>query len=369
MHDEINVGVVIGRFQPLHICHLSEAILPALDESDTLIILLGSSHRPSTPKNPWTDSDRAEMIHLGLKDAGMTVEAYGNWLLKIGASDTTQKTVYIVPIRDFAYSDIQWQMQVQEKVREIVSSCSNLDSKYESAKINLFGVDRDDTTFYLKLFPQWIDKTTKRDKSSDQVKGTMCRELIFASGAKGHGEWGKYLSPQVSEFILNWCNSISFSSLKEEFDFLKRYKADLSGYKYPIIFQTVDNIILYKGHVFLLNRRSFPGKGLLSLPGGFIDSSLTLLQSALSIAKEKSKLNLKLDWLVASKTFDYPGRSLRGRTITTAFLWKLPETMNVIVAGANKEHWYQLCDIMKMSDFLYEDHYDIIIDMLQLSKT
>lgn len=380
MNSKHKVSIVIGRFQPLHKAHLSEVILPALADSDTLIILLGSSRRPRTPKDPWTDEDRADMIFLGLKDSGINIDPYGKFMLRTPGHLPEQKTIHIVPIRDSAYSNTQWQLNVQEKVREVVA----LEKSYskegtmggprigtKEIEISLFGVNRDESTFYLDMFPQWKSKTLVRDAKDDQVNGTMCRDLIFLNGDWDEEEWTDLVTPKVAQYILKWIKTPAFENISAEFNFLNKYRAEMSNFKYPIVFQTADNIIMWKGHILLANRRSFPGKGLWALPGGFIDEKKTIQQSAIDIAKEKTKLQLKSEWLVASKTFDYPKRSLRGRTITTTHLWKLPDSFAFDVEAGkntNKVQWFQFCDVMQMSDVLYEDHYDIIIDMLSTIK-
>lgn len=380
MNELHRIGVVIGRFQPLHKAHLSEVILPALQQVDTLIILLGSSRRPRTPKDPWTDEDRADMIYLGLKDSGVKIDPYGKFLLRTPGHLAIQKSIHIVPIRDSAYSNTQWQLNVQEKVREAIANekrCGNMSDfggpriGDKEVEISLFGVDRDESTFYLDFFPQWKSKTLVRDGKKDIVNGTMCRDLIFSHADWNREEWDELVTPSVADFIVKWIKTAYFENINAEFNFLNNYKNEMLKFKYPVIFQTADNIILWKGHVLLANRRSFPGKGLWALPGGFIDSNKTIQQSSIDIAKEKTKLQLKPEWLVSSKTFDSPKRSLRGRTITTAHLWKLPDSFNFDVEAGkntNKVQWFQFCEVMQMSDVLYEDHYDIILDMLSTIK-
>lgn len=366
MSEAHQLGVVIGRFQPLHKAHLSEVLLPAINQTDTLLILLGSSQRPRTPKDPWTDSDRAEMIWLGFKDSGLKLRRLSEFCF---ADD--DKTILIMPIRDSAYSNTSWQLGVQESVRQAVESIKELSSEPIDVDVSLFGVDRDESTFYLDMFPQWKSKTLIRNGKEDVVNGTMCRDLIFTRPDFGKETWSDNLVPSVTGFIDSWLKSDAYRGISEEYFFLKHYKAEMSKIKYPVIFQTADNIILWKGHILLANRRSFPGKGLWALPGGFVNVDKSVQQSAIDNARDKTKLQLKPDWLVTSKVYDAPKRSLRGRTITTAYLWKLPDSFSFdIEAGknTNKVKWFQFCDVLQMSSVLYEDHYDIIADMLSNVK-
>ncbi len=362
MNTVHRVAVVIGRFQPLHRAHLEEVLLPALSNSDELIILIGSSQRPRTPKDPWTDTDRAHMIALGLRDSGLPINATSAFFLQTG-----NKRVLIQPIRDSIYSNTAWQMNVQEAVRSAVATIKNDLSSDVAVEISLYGVDRDESTFYLSMFPQWKSRTLTRDGRRDTVNGTMCRNFIFSS----NNSWESLVTHSVREYIQQWTTTPEYKAILDEYTFLNFYRQEIAQFKYPIIFQTADNIILWKGHILLCNRKAFPGKGLWALPGGFVDSAQTIQQSAIENAREKTKINLRPEWLNCSRTFDNPKRSLRGRTITTVHLWKLPDSFTFdIEPGKNtsKVKWFSFCDIATLSDQLFEDHYDIIMDMLSVIK-
>jgi nicotinamide-nucleotide adenylyltransferase len=54
-------GLLIGRFQPFHLGHLS-AVRFALQNADTLSIGIGSSNRFNEKRNPFTADERKEMI-------------------------------------------------------------------------------------------------------------------------------------------------------------------------------------------------------------------------------------------------------------------------------------------------------------------
>ena len=54
-------GVLVGRFQPFHLGHLS-AVRDSSREVDELIIVVGSSQRSHELRNPFTAGERIEMI-------------------------------------------------------------------------------------------------------------------------------------------------------------------------------------------------------------------------------------------------------------------------------------------------------------------
>ena len=97
-------GLLIGRFQPFHLGHLS-AIQFALYKVDKLWIGLGSSNKPIEKDNPFTATERKEMI-LSSIDSSMKekisiyfipdVDNHVRWIEKI---DT------IVPSFDIVFSN------------------------------------------------------------------------------------------------------------------------------------------------------------------------------------------------------------------------------------------------------------------------
>lgn len=59
-------ALIIGRFQPFHLGHL-RLIEEAGKEADRIIIGIGSSQYAGTPENPFTSTERREMIERSLK--------------------------------------------------------------------------------------------------------------------------------------------------------------------------------------------------------------------------------------------------------------------------------------------------------------
>lgn len=66
----MSTGLYIGRFQPLHLGHLS-AIRQALNEVDTLYIGIGSTQYKDESQNPLSGDERALILKSALKEAGI----------------------------------------------------------------------------------------------------------------------------------------------------------------------------------------------------------------------------------------------------------------------------------------------------------
>ncbi len=64
------IGLLIGRFQPLHKGHI-KAIKRILEEVDGLIIVIGSSQHTGSLENPFSAVEREEMLKRALKQEGI----------------------------------------------------------------------------------------------------------------------------------------------------------------------------------------------------------------------------------------------------------------------------------------------------------
>ncbi|ULH17697.1 adenylyltransferase/cytidyltransferase family protein (plasmid) [Deinococcus sp. KNUC1210] len=116
-------AVLIGRFQPPHLAHLA-LMQQALTQAPELVVVLGSAHHARTPKNPLSDSERAQLIREMLKESG-----------------TDPARLRTVEVPDFFYNLPMWVEQVRRAVGP--------------RRAVLCGFEKDASSFYLKLFPEW----------------------------------------------------------------------------------------------------------------------------------------------------------------------------------------------------------------------
>jgi nicotinamide-nucleotide adenylyltransferase len=68
-------ALFVGRFQPFHHGHL-HAIKKILEESDELLIVVGSAQMSHEPDNPFTAGERLEMIRKALAASDVPLEKY-----------------------------------------------------------------------------------------------------------------------------------------------------------------------------------------------------------------------------------------------------------------------------------------------------
>ena len=195
-------------------------------------------------------------------------------------------------------------------------------------------------------------------------------------------ELNRVFLPETSaKFLTAFRNSPEFSTLVMEHGFQVEHDRRWASAPYAPIFQTVDAVIVQTGHILLVKRRNAPGKGLWAMPGGYLNPNEWMLDGAVREAYEETKIDVPKPVLYGSlkddHTFEAHNRSNRGRIITRAFLFKLPE---YVVNGkislpkvkgeddAEKAKWFPLSEVKGMSEQLFEDHYDIIETMIARLK-
>jgi len=89
--------------------------------------------------------------------------------------------------------------------------------------------------------------------------------------------------------------------------------------KVPML--TVDGIIIEKGKILLIKRRTPPYKDHWALPGGFVELNETLEEAVAREIKEETGLETKPVKLIGA--YSDPKRDPRGHTITVAYLLRI----------------------------------------------
>jgi bifunctional NMN adenylyltransferase/nudix hydrolase len=325
-----DLAIYIGRFQPFHNGHL-KVIEEAKKIAKEVLILVGSANASLSAKNPWRYDERAHMIQdtLGID----------NWVLAEG-------------LDDFIYEENQWLAEVQE----IVAS-------HKANKICIIGHSKDETSYYLKNFPQWdlIDVEYHEVIDATQIRSLMFEgKISFIKGAVPETIFGNILEFMSTDRFQN--------NLLEEYEFIVDYKKEWGEGPH----QTVDAVVVQSGHILLIKRGEMPGKGLWALPGGFLKKGETLLDSCIRELREETRVKVPEPVLRGSikkaETFDDPNRSQRGRIITRAFLIQLDNSQALpkVKGSDDAAHaeWVPLAEFYNMPEEMYEDHYHIVRKLL-----
>lgn len=331
--------IFIGRFQPPHRGHL-DVLRRALSQAARVCILIGSTDRPRTIKDPFSYDERRQMI-LALFD------------------EDERERVVIAPVQDSMYNDGDWLRWIQDAVASELGDTSG-------RRIGLIGHEKDGSSYYLRMFPQW--EFVETDATED-ISATEIREQLFAERNNSFVSWA--VPAPVHDWLERFRTRPEFAQLKSEAEFIAGYQKAWAAAPYPVTFVTVDALVVHSGHILLVRRRSEPGRGLWALPGGFVNQDERLETACIRELREETGLKLPEPVLRGSikdrQVFDHPQRSLRGRTITHAFLFHFPVGELPRVKGgddADKARWVPLNTFARMRDVMFEDHFDIAYHFL-----
>lgn len=397
------LSVYIGRFQPFHNGHvhiLEQAIL----SSDKVLVLVGSSHIARNIKNPFTFSERFDMI--------------SNWAVKKYLE--VSKWPIVKPLRDHPYNNSKWLQSVQKNVDATIKE---LGWNRSEVDVVITGSDRDDSTWYLKSFPQYDTDLKAAVPDGTGMCATTLRHRLFGNTYHLPKDWNDVPS-STWEFLNQFLGSKDYSVLKEEYDFnikyknphlplVKAIKAFLPEYladkidvaveawlnkQYARTFVTADACIVQSGHVLVVRRGALPGKGLIALPGGFVKANQTLLDAAviepieetgIRLAEGKNALKMTISilrgCLRGTQNFDDPNRSLRGRTFTTCHLFLLDDTKPLPVVKGQfapledtggiegvvetaDAFWMPISYAIAHPELWFEDHHPMLETMLGMIK-
>ncbi|HEX2546339.1 MAG TPA: bifunctional nicotinamide-nucleotide adenylyltransferase/Nudix hydroxylase [Ramlibacter sp.] len=337
-------SVCIGRFELFHNAQLA-LVRKALELAPRCAVLVGSAHTARSPRNPFTFQERVDMIRLAL------------------APDERAR-VEFVAIRD-VYDSKRWVANVQAAMAKLTGS--------GRTPIVLVGHRKDPTTDYLDFFPGWRLHDVGRQ---GEIHGKALRAALF--GTESLDAALAAVSAQVPastvEFLRAWAQLPFLPRLRQEWMELAEEHDKWAGSPYPPVFVTVDAVVRVRDQVLLIRRGRAPGKGLLAVPGGFIEQRETAYQSAVRELQEETGFELlpqEMEHaLQASRVFDHPDRSQRGRVITHAFYFDFGERLPPEIAGSDdaaEARWVPIAELPSLEDQFHDDHFHILDSFLGMT--
>lgn len=326
-------GVFIGRFQPFHNGHLA-VVNDALSQVDKLIIVIGSANTAKNVKNPWSAKQRQDMIFNCLP------------------AEVRSAKIDFAHVNDYTYNDNMWVSQIQNKIDEYTDG---------SEDVTLFGRNKDYSSYYLSLFPQW---KASPSKTVPNINATDIREMYFEHKMS---EVSKKVPPPVLGCLQLQATTQEYVDLQTEFQHVAKYKEAWALAPYPPTFVTTDAVVIKSGHVLVVRRKCQPGKGLLALPGGFLNQKERVVDGCIRELIEETEIPISPadleSMIIDQRVFDHPDRSLRGRTITHAFAFNLGNGKLPRVKGsddAEKALWIPLREVSSRGSEFFEDHCAIV---------
>lgn len=319
-----DVAVLIGRFQPFHNGHAS-LLEQAFETGDRVVLVLGSAGAAPSPRDPFSAADRERMIRASLppdRDARLSVVA--------------QRDVW-----DAA----RWSSEVRAAVHAIAPGSTVL-----------VGFHKDATSAYLDGFPDWTLLEAGRRGPLD---ATPLRELLLSD--RPTAQVLEALHPSLPAgtlaWIAAWAQGPSRDDLTRESIAIRRYREKWGSGPHL----AVQAVVRSSDGILLSRRDHRPGKGLWELPGGFLLPDEQLRAAAQRTLRETCGIDLSGTAPIAERVFAHPGRSLRGRIVTHAFLYE-PEWLAVprpLGTAPNEVGWVPVGQIPSMEETFFEDHFHI----------
>lgn len=363
MKKEYDFLVFIGRFQPFHNGHL-HIIKEAAKRADRVIVVLGSAHSSRSLRNPFTFKERAEMIRSAVPDEIQNIPGQDSGL-------------YITEVIDHPYNEQGWLREVQISVNSVMTLSGCMAGP--GGKVGLIGHQKDESTYYLKMFPNWdvidVDQSEFvhyiESNSDEAISATAVRKRYFASSTWPLAPEMKHVPEAIIEFLDTFEKTVEYLKLQSEWHINEKYKESWNRSPYEPIFVTTDAVVVQSGHILMVERGAEPGKGLFALPGGFVGNLEKLEDSMIRELREETKLKVPEPVLRGSikktRVFDAPYRSDRGRTITHAYLIELngnDHGLPSVKGSDDAKHaaWIPLAALN--SEQIFEDHYHIITELV-----
>ena len=181
MQYKFDYLVFIGRFQPFHLAHM-QTIKIALNNSQHIILALGSAQSERNIKNPFSALEREQMVLSNFSEA-------------------EQNRIHFVHVID-VYNDVKWVKLVKSLVAKRVTS---------DDKVGLIGHFKDDSSYYLALFPEW--EMLKLDSLVGSISATPLREAFY------RGEIIESALPLgTSDFLRDFQQTTLYTELKTKFE-------------------------------------------------------------------------------------------------------------------------------------------------------
>ncbi|WP_163120867.1 nicotinate-nicotinamide nucleotide adenylyltransferase [Acinetobacter portensis] len=180
MNYKFDYLVFIGRFQPFHLAHM-KTIQIALEHSQNIILALGSAQNERNIKNPFLATEREHMI-----------------LSNFSKEDQNRiKFVHVIDV----YNDEKWQKLVKSLVADVIN---------DSDKVGLIGHFKDDSSYYLKFFPEW--EMVELESLEGAMSATPMREAYY------RGEILREAFPEGSiKFLEHFQETEIYQKLQQKF--------------------------------------------------------------------------------------------------------------------------------------------------------
>lgn len=298
-------ALYIGRFQPFHRGHLA-CVKYGFSVAKKIIIVVGGHYLAPSLTDPWTAQERKKLILSSF-------------------TKTERKRIQFIFLRDRLYNEELWK---ENLIRDVQLNTES------NSKIVIIGHVKDQTSYYLNIFPQWKFIETGNFHNLNSTN--------FRMGYFSHQKPSYSAVPEQSiAFLKQFRRSKVFKTLQLEKECLQNHKQFLF-------------VLLIVGNYLLLKKRSdSPGKNLYSLPDS-LDVSIE--------NKHHKKYFITKQSFYLSK---YDGQNKKGKEVSFYFIANDKSFDLTKYTPTKNLKWMLLDDLALNECKMYADHYQIIRTLMQ----
>lgn len=371
---EYDAGLYNGRFHIVTEAHRQIA-LAMRRRSRVRIVNTGSINRSRDLRNTFTYAERLAMWR------GALTEEEREGFVFIGQEDRGNGKI--------------WASEVQTKVDGVLHANGLIPTAATHPRVMIIGHRKDASSSYLDDFPTY-DLVEERN-IGDNLSASAIRAEMFAVAGSTHAEaWFETLKGRVPEgvfpVIRAFMDTPTYGDLVEEAriadvrerEWAVRRTADGPGIPHAVNFNVSTAFVTQGNSVLLQRRRSYPGKNLWTLPGGFIAQHERVLDSAVRHTIASTRIDVSETTLRNALVDDFyeddPWRSSSGRTIAFVHAFELKPVpvgrtseerrrsvaLPALRGGSRDElGWFTFDEVVQMRDQLFEDGAIVIEKALQ----
>lgn len=329
----------------------TEAHFKLIEEAKTVgkkvIVLLGSTNRNVSFKNPFNFYQRVAMLKSGMTDMASSVE--------------------FVPTPDLpnGNDDRKWRKFIRKTVKHYMRR------HFEFKQTVLVAHEKDDSSYYVKSFPEFGLHLVH---SFGDYNATDLREILFGASSYTPEQivnlLGDATREGVKRFLVNYIEEdkpFGYKYVCEQREIINAYKQPYINLPYEPTWLTGDAFVKCGDYILLVKRKDGKyGGGQWAIPGGHVNTYETVDEAITRELIEETTIDVPKRALrnsyVGKLSFEAKGRDERGDFKTTVGIHEIDPLQHgglPKVKGADDVElalWVHIDEIKT----LFLDHNDIV---------
>ena len=195
-----DILVFISRFQPINCVHV-RVIRHALKNANYVVILCAGVNHPRSLRSPFIFKEQETMV-------------------KKCFSETENKRLAILPLKDMLYDKIGWQQHVEHLISGWARDVFDEDEKncLDALKVGFLAKKGMNSYFHSTLL-KWDKVEIEEDLDAPS---RYIQNHIFSNPSSVLSS--QYIPKQTLEFLEKFTRTSCFSSLEQEYSYIKAYK-------------------------------------------------------------------------------------------------------------------------------------------------